>query len=116
MDLDRRRRHQMREGLIKFPVALQSTRAVVTTVLTLYCREIGNQIARSDLFATSTEAIMEEEDIVTASCSKKMVCLSHWRLQRVGGGITTQQVSFPSSPILSDTFLSLLPLQLRLML
>ena len=52
---------------MKFPVALQSTRAVVTTVLFLYCSQMGNQIARLDLFATSTEAMTEEEDIVTTS-------------------------------------------------
>ena len=38
IDQDRRRRHWTREGLIKFPVAPQSMRAVVAMVLTPYCR------------------------------------------------------------------------------
>ena len=61
------RRCWMREGSMKFPVALQSTRAVVAMVLTPYCSQMGNQIAHSDLFATSTEVMTEEEDIVTTS-------------------------------------------------
>ena len=52
---------------MKFPVAPQSTRVVVATVLAPYCSRMGNQIAHSDLFATSTEAMTEEEDVVTAS-------------------------------------------------
>ena len=47
----------MREGSMKFLVAPQSIRAVVMMVLILYCRQMGNQIARSDWLATSTEAI-----------------------------------------------------------
>ena len=57
MGRDGRRRHWMREGLMKFPVAPQSIRAVVATVLVLYCTRMGNQIARSDWLATSTEAM-----------------------------------------------------------
>ena len=55
------------KGSMKFPVALQSTRAVVAMVLTPYCSQMGNRIAHSDLFATSTEVMTEEEDIVTTS-------------------------------------------------
>ena len=78
---------------MKFPVAPQSTRAVVATVLTPYCSRIGNLIARLDLFATSTEVITEEEDIVTTSCAKKTFCLFHWLLQQVGEVTTTHWVS-----------------------
>ena len=64
----------MREGLIKFPVAPQSMRVVVVTVLALYRNLIGNHKARLDLLATITEAISrEEEDITTSSCFKKTV-------------------------------------------
>ena len=48
MGQDGRRRWRTREGSIKFLVALQSMRAVVTTVLTLCCRWMGNRIAHSD--------------------------------------------------------------------
>ena len=48
IDCEGRRRQLMREGLMKFPVAPQSTRAVVTMVLTPCCRQMGNWIARSD--------------------------------------------------------------------
>ena len=62
----------MREGSIKFPVAPQSMRAVVVTVLALYHNLIGNCKALSDLLATITEAMSrEEEDITTSSCFKK---------------------------------------------
>ena len=47
----------MGEGSMKFLVAPQSIRAVVTTVLVLYCRQMGNRIAHSDWLATSTEAM-----------------------------------------------------------
>ena len=57
MGQDGRRRRWTREGSMKFPVAPQSIRAVVTTVLVLYCRRMGNRIARSDWLATSTEAM-----------------------------------------------------------
>ena len=43
-----RRRRLTRDGSIKFPVAPQLTRAVVTMVLAPCFRQIGNQIARSD--------------------------------------------------------------------
>ena len=64
-------------------------------VLTLYCSRMGNQIACSDLFATNTEAMTEEEDVVTASCSKKMLrlfCQLLWQVREV---VTTHQISFP---------------------
>ena len=76
-----RRRWLTREGSIKFPVALQSMRVVVVTVLALYHNLIGNHKARSDLLATITEAISrEEEDITTSSCFKKTAPRFHWHL------------------------------------
>ena len=39
---DGRKRRWSREGLIKFPVAPQSTKAVVATVLAPYCRQTGS--------------------------------------------------------------------------
>ena len=57
MGRDGRRRHWTREGSMKFPVAPQSIKVVVATVLILYCRRMGNQIARSDWLATSTEVM-----------------------------------------------------------
>ena len=89
---------------MKFPIAPQSTRAVVAMVLALYCSQMGNQIAHSDLSATSTEAITEEEDIVTTSCSKKTLCLFHWLPLPVGEVITTHQVSFLFLQALSHIF------------
>ena len=64
---DGRRRHWMREGLMKFPVAPQSMRAVVAMVLTPYCSRMGNCIAHSAWFATSTEVMTEEADVVATS-------------------------------------------------
>ena len=55
---------------------------------------MGNRIACSDLFATSTEAMTEEEDIVTTFCSKKTLCLFCQHPQLIGGVIITQQISF----------------------
>ena len=67
-----RRRRLTREELMKFPVAPQSMRAVVVTVLALYRNLIGNHKALLDLLAAITEAISrEEEDITTSSCFKK---------------------------------------------
>ena len=48
IDCDGRRRRLTRDGSIKFLVAPQSMRAVVTTVLAPCFRQIGNWIARSD--------------------------------------------------------------------
>ena len=42
-------------------------RAVVVTVLALYCSLMGNRKARSDLLATITEAMLREEGDVTIS-------------------------------------------------
>ena len=56
------RRRPTREGSIKFPVAPQSMRAVVVTVLALYRSLMGNRKAHSDLLATITEAISREEE------------------------------------------------------
>ena len=79
IDLDGRRRSWTKEGSIKFPVALQSMRAMAAMVLNLYCSQMGNRIAHSDLSATSTEAMTEEEgDVATPSCSKNMPLLFHW--------------------------------------
>ena len=63
---------------MNFPVAPQSTRAVAAMVLDLYCRQMGNRIACSDLFATSTEVMTEEEgDVAAPSYSKKMLLPFH---------------------------------------
>ena len=71
----------MREGSIKFPVAPQSMRAVVVTVLALYRNLIGNCKAHLDLLATITEAMSrEEEDITASSCFKKTAPQFHWHL------------------------------------
>ena len=81
---------------MKFPVAPQSMRVVVMTVLVLYCRRIGNRIACSDWLATSTEVMMgEEDDVEASSCFKKTPPLFHQHLQQVGVGGATHQVSFP---------------------
>ena len=105
-----RRRWLTREGSIKFPVALQSMRAVVVTVLALYHSLIGNRKAHSDLLATITEAMLkEEEDVTTSSCFKKTAPRFHWHLLRSAGGITTLWVFFLSPPSLSHISLSLLP-------
>ena len=98
---DIRRRHWTREGSMKFPVAPQSMRAMVATVLTPYCSRMGNQIAHSDLFATSTEAMTEEEDVVATPCSKKTLRLFCWLPQQVGEVVTTCRVSSLFPPILS---------------
>ena len=109
-----RRRRLTREGLMKFPVALQSMRAVVVTVLALYCSLMGNRKARSDLLATITEAILrEEEDVTMSSCFKKTALHFRWHLLRFAGGVITQRVSFLSLPSLSHTSVSLLPLMSR---
>ena len=114
IDREGRRRRLMREGSIKFPVAPQSMRAVVVTVLALYHSLMGNRKARSDLLATITEAMSrEEEDVTTSSCFKKTAPRFRQHLSRFGGGIVTQRVSFPSLPSLSRISLSLPPLMLR---
>ena len=105
-----RRRWLTREGSIKFPVALQSMRAVVVTVLALYHNLIGNRKARSDLLATITEAISrEEEDVMTSSCFKKTAPRFRRHLLQSARGIITQRVSFLSPPSLSHISLSLPP-------
>ena len=109
-----RRRWLTREGSMKFPVALQSMRAVVVTVLALYHSLIGNCKGCSDLLATITEAISrEEEDITTSSCFKKTAPRFCQHLPQSAGGITTQRVFFLSPPSLSHISLSLLPLMSR---
>ena len=81
MGREGKRRRLTREGSIKFPVALQSMRAVVVTVLALYCSLMGNHKARSDLLATITEAMLrEEEDVTTSSCFKKTAPQFHRHL------------------------------------
>ena len=100
----------MREGLIKFPVAPQSMRAVVVMVLARYHNLIGNHKALLDLLAMITEAISrEEEDVTTSSCFKKTAPWRHWHLPRFVRGAITQRVSFLSPPGLSHISLSLPP-------
>ena len=102
-----RRRQLTREGSIKFPVAPQSMRAVVVTVLALYRSLTGNRKARSDLFATITEAMSrEEEDVTTSSCFKKTAPRFRRHLLRFAEGVITQRVSFLSPPSLSHISLS----------
>ena len=114
MGREGRRRRLMREGSIKLPVALQSMRVVVVTVLALYRSLMGNCKAHSDLLATITEAMLrEEEDITTSSCFKKTAPRFRRLLPRFARGIITQRVSFLSLPNLSHTSLSLPPLMLR---
>ena len=86
----------MRVGLIKFLVVPQSMRAVVTTVLVLYFRRIGKQMAHSSLLATSTEAMTKGEDVAATPCFKKMLCLSHQLPWLAVKGETTQWISFLS--------------------
>ena len=105
-----RRRWLTREGLIKFPVAPQSMRAVVVMVLALYHSRMGNHKARSDLLATITEALLrEEEDVTTSSCFKKTALRFCWHLPQFARGIITQRVSFLSFPSLLHISLSLPP-------
>ena len=109
-----RRRWRTREGSIKFPVALQSMRAVVVTVLALYRSSIGNRKAHLDLLATITEAISrEEEDVMMSSCFKKTASRFRWHLPQSARGITTQRVSSLSLPSLLHISSSLPPLMLR---
>ena len=76
-----RRRQLTKEGLMKFPVAPQSMRAVVVTVLSLYHSRIGNHKAHLDLLATITEAMSkEEEDVTMSSCFKKTAPQFHQHL------------------------------------
>ena len=108
IDREGRRRQLTREGLIKFPVAPQSMRAVVVTVLALYCSLMGNHKARLDLLATITEAMSrEEEDVTTSSCFKKTAPRFRRHLPQFAKVVITQQVSFLSLPILSRISLSL---------
>ena len=114
MGREGKRRRLTREGSIKFPVALQSMRAVVVMVLALYCSLMGNRKARSDLLATITEAMLrEEEDVTTSSCFKKTAPRFRQHLLRFARGIITQRVSFLSLPSLSHISLSLPPPMLR---
>ena len=110
MGREGRRRQLTREGSIKFPVAPQSMRAVVVTVLALYRSLMGNRKAHSDLLATITEAMSrEEEDVTTSSCFKKTAPWFRWHLPRFAKVVITQWVSFLSLPSLSHTSLSLPP-------
>ena len=114
MGREGRRRQLTREGSIKFPVAPQSMRAVVVTVLVLYRSLMGNHKARSDLLATITEAISrEEEDVTTSSCFKKTAPWFCRHLPRFAKGVITQQVSFLSLPSLLHILSSLPPPMLR---
>ena len=100
----------MREGSIKFPVAPQSMRVVVVTVLALYHSLMGNRKAHSDLLATITEAMLrEEEDVTTSSCFKKTAPRLRQHLLRFARGIITQRVSSLSLLSLSHISLSLPP-------
>ena len=55
-----------RQGLMKFPVAPESMRAVVSTVCLIPCREIGRRRVLFSHDATSTWFNAREEDVVAA--------------------------------------------------
>ena len=99
---------------MKFPVAPQSMRAVVVTVLALYRSLMGNHKARSDLFATITEAMLrQEEDVTSSSCFKKTAPQPRRHLPRSAEGVVTQRVSSLSLLGLLCISLSLPPLTSR---
>ena len=110
MGQEGKRRQLTREGSIKFLVAPQSMRAVVVTVLALYCSLMGNRKAHLDLLAIITEAILrEEEDVTTSSCFKNTALRFRRHLPQFARGIITQWVSFLSPPSLLCISLSLPP-------
>ena len=59
-----------RRGLMKFPVALESMRMVVSTVSLIPCREIGRQRVLFSHDTTSTWFNAKEGDIMAASLFK----------------------------------------------
>ena len=86
----------------------------MATVLVLYCRRMGNQIAHSDWLATSTEAMTyEEEDVTTSSCFKKTLLLVRQQPLRVEEDIVVHWVPFLFLPTPSHTLAGLLPLLSR---
>ena len=82
---------------MKFPVAPQSTRVVVATVLAPYCRQMGKWIALLDLFATSTDTRTKEEDVATSSFSKKTLHLFRQLPQLAGHNNSVGFLPFPSN-------------------
>ena len=59
-----------RQGSMKFPVAPESMRAVVSTVCLIPCREIGRRRVLFSRDATSTWFDARGEDVVAASLFK----------------------------------------------
>ena len=62
-----------RRGSIKFPVAPESMRAVVSTVCFSPCSMIGRRIVLLFHGATSTLSMLREEDVKAASLLKNPV-------------------------------------------
>ena len=62
-----------RRGLMKFPVAPESMRAVVSMVCLIPCREIGRWRVLFSRDATSTWFDAREEDVVAAPLFKNPV-------------------------------------------
>ena len=63
---------------MKFPVALQSMRAVVLTICVPVASLIGRQMVCSFGRATSTWDKSWEEDIEATSCIKNPFCQRRW--------------------------------------
>ena len=67
-----------RRGLMKFPVAPESMRAVVLMVCLIPCREIGRQRVLFSHDATSTWFDAREEDVMAASLFKNPMLFALW--------------------------------------
>ena len=72
---------ERRRTSMKFPVAPESMRAVVSTVLVFPCSEMGKFMDLLLGSATSTQLIEGEEDIEATSLVKNPL-LQGWRSQR----------------------------------
>ena len=76
-----------RQGSMKFPVAPESMRAVVSTVCLIPCREIRRRRVLFSCDATSTWFNAKEGDIVAASLFKNPVLFAlqggKWILQLI---------------------------------
>ena len=67
-----------RRGSMKFPVAPESMRAVVSTVCLIPCREIGRRRVLFPCGATSTWFDAREEDVVATSRFKNPMLSALW--------------------------------------
>ena len=68
---------------MKFPVALESMRAVVSMVCLISCREIGRQRVLFSRDATSTWFNAKEGDIVAAFLFKNPMPFVLWEGKRI---------------------------------